>query len=61
MKQIEITIGTDGQITIEGQGFVGPDCEMATAFLEQALGRITERKRKPEYHEKVTKTQTQGR
>ncbi len=61
MKQIEITIGTDGQITIEGQGFVGPDCEMATAFLEQALGRVTERKRKPEYRQKVTKTQTQGR
>jgi len=37
-KTIEIIIGTTGEIQIDAVGFKGPDCEKATAFLEEALG-----------------------
>ena len=31
-------------------GFKGADCEKATRFLEEALGAIKGRGKKPEYH-----------
>jgi len=36
-RTIEIIIGTTGEIQIGAVGFKGPDCEKATAFLEEAL------------------------
>ena len=51
---IEIVFRPDGQIVIDAVGFKGPDCQRATAFIEQALGRVDRRKTKPEYH--VTQT-----
>ena len=35
-RTIEVIVGTSGDIRIESTGFKGPDCEKATAFLEQA-------------------------
>ena len=43
-RTIEIIVQPDGQIAIEAMGFAGPDCEKATAFLEQALGVATDRR-----------------
>ena len=37
-KRIDIDIGLDGGVSIDAVGFQGPDCEQATAFLEEALG-----------------------
>jgi hypothetical protein len=48
-KRIEIDVLPDGSIKIEGHGFKGPECEKATKFIEDALGKVSERKRKPEY------------
>ena len=48
-KQITVEVAPDGSIKIEGHGFSGPSCEKATRFLEEALGTVTQRKRKPEY------------
>lgn len=53
-RSIEVIVQTDGQVAIEAMGFAGPDCEKATAFLEQALGVAGERRKKPEYHKRVT-------
>ena len=51
MKVVEILISPSGQLTINAAGFVGADCEKATAFLEQALGQLTSKQRKPEWHQ----------
>jgi len=32
----------------------GPDCEKATAFLEEALGVVGKKAKKPEYHQRST-------
>jgi hypothetical protein len=57
-KTIEVVISPIGEILIEAVGFKGPDCEKATAFLEEALG-IGQKKKKPEYHQLSKKTNQQ--
>lgn len=49
MKRIHIDIAPDGAVRIDALGFAGPDCEQATRFLEQALGKAVARERKPEH------------
>lgn len=51
MKAIDIIINASGQLTINAAGFSGTDCEKATAFLEQALGQLTAKQRKPEWRQ----------
>ncbi len=50
-RTIEIIIGTAGEIQIDAVGFTGPDCEKATEFLEEALGVVGKKVKKPEYHQ----------
>jgi len=59
MKTIEIIINSSGQLTINATGFSGTDCEKATAFLEQALGQLTAKQRKPEWYERNQRTSQQ--
>ena len=59
MKTIEIIINSSGQFTINASGFTGCDCEKATAFLEQALGRVSQKQRKPEWHQENRRTNQQ--
>ena len=54
-RSIEVVVHSSGELQIEAVGFKGADCEKATAFLEQALGRITSKQRKPEYHRSATR------
>ena len=49
---IEITIAPTGEIKIEAIGFKGTDCEKATKYLEQALGTVSGKVKKPEYHQR---------
>ena len=49
MRTIEIVVDVQGSVKIEALRFHGPDCEAATRFLEEALGSVQERRRKPEY------------
>jgi hypothetical protein len=51
MKTIIIDIATDGAVTIDAIGYTGTACTDATAFIEQALGSVQHRNRKPEYHQ----------
>ncbi len=53
-RTIEIIIGVGGEIQIDAVGFKGPDCEMATRFLEEALGVVGQKIKKPEYHQRST-------
>ena len=59
-KTIEVVVGTQGEIKIDAVGFKGADCEKATAFLEQALGSVKGRQKKPEYHQRVQALQRLG-
>ena len=59
MKTIEILISPSGQLTLNAAGFQGADCEQATAFLEQALGELQQRQRKPEYFRRACRRQVQ--
>jgi hypothetical protein len=58
-RTIEIIIGTIGEIQIDAVGFKGPDCEKATAFLEQAFGVVGNKMKKPEYHQHGTRVSQQ--
>jgi Protein of unknown function (DUF2997) len=58
-KTIEIIIGTTGEIQIDAVGFKGPDCEKATQFLEEALGVVRQKRKKPECHQRSTRTNQQ--
>ena len=57
MKTIDIIINPAGQLTVNAVGFEGADCEKATTFLEQALGKLEHRQRKPEYYRRVRRQQ----
>ena len=38
-KVIEVIIAPNGEIKIETKGFSGPECQEASRFLEEALGK----------------------
>lgn len=41
MKTIEIVVGPKGETIVQTKGFVGPECQEASRFVEQALGKRT--------------------
>lgn len=51
---IEIIVSPMGDISIDAVGFKGADCEKATRFIEEALGSVAKRNRKPEYAQAAT-------
>ncbi len=51
-RTIEVIIGTAGEIQIDAMGFKGADCEHATRFLEEALGVVGQKVKKPEFHQR---------
>ena len=59
-KTIEIIVKPDGSLKIDAMGFQGADCEKATAFLEQALGKVSGKQKKPEYYRQVQRQQRVG-
>jgi hypothetical protein len=48
-KEIIIEIDESGNCSLDGKGFVGPECEKAMSEIESALGRTTNKVHKPEY------------
>jgi hypothetical protein len=58
-QTIEIIITSEGEVKIDAVGFKGPDCEQATKFLEEALGTVANKIKKPEFHERVKKLNQQ--
>jgi len=53
-RTIEVVVSATGEIKIDAVGFKGADCEQATRFLEEALGVVNQRSKKPEYHQTLT-------
>jgi len=58
-RNIEIIVSPDGALRIDAVGFAGQDCEKATAFLEQALGKATRRRHTPDYYRRARVHRTQ--
>lgn len=58
-KSIVIIIGPKGEILIEGVGFKGSSCEKATRYIEEALGAVWHRVKKPEYNQSSTTSNQQ--
>lgn len=48
-RTIEVIVSPDGGVQIDAVGFKGADCEQATRFLEEALGTVQQKQRKPEF------------
>lgn len=61
MEKITIDIDEQGNVRVEGHGIVGQDCEALTRDLEEALGVVETRKRKPEYYRTATRARTAQR
>ncbi len=51
-RSIDVIVMPDGSLIIDAIGFKGPACEKATRFLEDALGQIAGKQRKPAYNER---------
>jgi hypothetical protein len=54
MKTVIVEVAPTGEITIDAVGFSGASCEQATKFLEEALGTVSNKAKKPEYHQRHT-------
>lgn len=50
-KQVIIEIDQDGNCSIEGTGFVGPECSRLLGEIERDLGVSIKREQKPEYRQ----------
>lgn len=50
---IKITIGQDGQASIDADGFKGESCKDATKAFEEVYGQKVSYQDKPELHEAV--------
>ena len=48
-RRIHVRVTPTGEITVEAEGFQGKGCEAATAAIEEALGKSTQRTRKPDF------------
>lgn len=58
-RSIEVIVAPDGSLKIEAVGFTGADCEKATAFLEEALGAVSSRRKKAEHYGRIQAKSTQ--
>lgn len=53
-KKIVIDIDPEGNCSIEGEGFIGPECSHFMNEIEESLGTTTSEKEKPEYSQRRT-------
>jgi hypothetical protein len=59
MRTIEIIISPKGEARIQTKGFAGTDCQQASRFLEQALGKRTQEQLTAEFHQSTNSVQQQ--
>ena len=60
-KTIEIIVAPNGETKVETKGFAGSECQDASRFIEQALGRRTGEQTTVEFHAQPTDRATQER
>jgi hypothetical protein len=52
-KELEIVIETDGTLSIDQIGWEGKACDGAIDDMLKSLGKVTDKKKKADYHKKV--------
>ncbi|TWT38945.1 DUF2997 domain-containing protein [Blastopirellula retiformator] len=57
MKTIEIIVSPKGETRLETKGYSGAECQDASRFLEQALGKRTKEQLTSEFHTSQTQHQ----
>jgi hypothetical protein len=57
--KIEIIVSPQGEARVQTKGFTGADCQQASRFLEQALGKRTKEQLTAEFHRSTTSIQQQ--
>ena len=55
-KLIEVRVGPNGEVEIEGHGFTGSECDNQMKFLEDALGNKGDTVKKAEWFLKNSKS-----
>ena len=50
-KIIEIIVSPTGETRLETKGFVGEECQEASKFVEEALGKDTTERLTAEFHQ----------
>ena len=58
MKTIEVIVSPTGQVRVETKGFVGNECQAASRFIEQALGKRTTEQLTSEFYQQQPNQQT---
>jgi ABC-type sulfate transport system substrate-binding protein len=56
MKTVKITLGKDGALRVEAEGYKGGSCQEATAFLEKLYGDKATEVLKSSYYEEDNET-----
>jgi hypothetical protein len=51
MPQIEVIVSPAGQTQVQTKGFVGPACQAASQFVEQALGQVANQQLTSEFYQ----------
>ena len=51
MKTIEIIVSPKGKSRVETRGFAGSECQQASRFIEEALGKRTGETLTAEFHQ----------
>jgi hypothetical protein len=52
-KTIEITVDSEGGVSVKTKGFTGSSCKDASRFIEQALGQSSHETLLPEYFQQT--------
>ena len=58
-KTIEIIVSPQGESRVETKGFTGADCQQASKFIEEALGKRTNEQLTAEFHQIASQSQSQ--
>jgi len=58
-KKIIVEIDEDGNCSLDGQGFVGPECSKFLGEVEEALGETTSREDKEAMRQRVSSRETE--
>lgn len=53
-KRVVVEIDKDGNVTIEGEEFVGAECAHFISEIEESLGTQISQRDKPEYNQRQT-------
>ena len=58
-KKIEVVIDTNGNCSIDGQGFAGSECENFIKEINESLGETKNISKKKDYNTKIKRSNRQ--